>query len=132
MKKLKNILPYKLIILFLITTIYVYFITNNLIYKTNYQEGYITIYGTIIDITEKEDYVTFTLKSKEKIKVNYYNEFNYKIGDYVKLEGELKLPSSNTIFNLFDYRLYLMSNKIYYIMTANNIYKIKDGFYCIF
>ena len=139
MKILKNILRYRLIILILITIIYAFIVTNNLIYKTNYKEGYDEITGTIIDIIKKEGKVTFTLKAKEKIKVILYNDdFDYEIGDYVKVIGELKIPSGNTIFNLFNYRMYLMSNKIYYLMdaecviklrTSKGIYKIKNIIY---
>ena len=127
MKKLKIISQHKLLILVVMTILYVFFITNKFLYRTNYNKGYYEIEGTIIDIVKDNDKVTFTLKSNEKIKVNFYNDFDYEIGDVVKVKGYLKVPSNNTIFNLFNYRLYLMSNKIYYIMTADTIIKIDSS-----
>ena len=119
MKKLR-------IILLCSVLIYVYYITNNLIYKSNYKEGNITLEGYIIDISYS-DKITLTIKSKEKIRVTYYGDIELKLGDYVKISGLLEKPSSNTVFNLYNYRLYLMSNKIYFNLKANNIVKIKDN-----
>ena len=128
MKRLKNILPYKYLILVFITLIYVYIITDNLIYKTNYTPGFNELEGVITNIEIKEDKTTFILKAKEKVRVTYYGKLDLEIGDIVKVNGNLQIPSSNTIFNLFNYRLYLMSDKIYYILRLDSVEKINENF----
>ena len=125
--KLKTNLVYKLLICF--TVIYTFYITNNLLYHSHYQEGRVDLVGYITDITYKEDKIDLEIKAKEKIKVSYYtnDNLNLKLGDYIKIKGELTKPYDNTIFNLFNYRKYLLSNKIYFILKADEIVKIKDN-----
>ncbi len=111
------------------TVIYTFYITNNLLYHSHYQEGSVDLIGYITDITYKEDKIDLEIKAKEKIKVSYYtnDNLNLKLGDYIKIKGELTKPYDNTIFNLFNYRKYLLSNKIYFILKADEIVKIKDN-----
>ena len=125
MKKLKIDLLCKIILI--LSILYTFYITKNLIYYTNYQEGEITLIGKIISITHSSDKTDLIIKSKEKIKVTYYGDIDYKLGDYIKVNGNLTKPYNNTIFNLFNYNKYLLSNKIYYILKADNIIKIKDN-----
>ena len=125
--KLKTNLLYKILIC--ITIIYTFYITNNLIYHSHYEEGEITLTGYITDISYKENKIDLTIKAKEKINVSYYTEdkIDLKLGDYIKVSGELVKPYDNTVFNLFNYRKYLMSNKIYFILNAEKITKTKDN-----
>ncbi len=125
MKKLKIDLLCKIILI--LSILYTFYITKNLIYYTNYQEGEITLIGKIISITHSSDKTDLIIKSKEKIKVTYYGNIDYKLGDYIKVNGNLTKPYNNTIFNLFNYNKYLLSNKIYYILKADNIIKIKNN-----
>lgn len=125
MKKLKIDLLCKIILI--LSILYTFYITKNLIYYTNYQEGEITLIGKIISITHSSDKTDLIIKSKEKIKVTYYGNIDYKLGDYIKVIGVLTKPYNNTIFNLFNYNKYLLSNKIYYILKADNIIKIKNN-----
>src|SRR5574344_2644783 len=114
MKKLKIILLFSLII-------YIYIITSNNIYRKDLQLDNVILEGIIKDITIKDDKVSIILKSNQKILVNYYNESNFNLGDKVSVSGELLYPSDNTWFNLFNYRKYLLSNKISYVLKADNI-----------
>lgn len=125
MKKLKIDLLCKIILI--VTCFYTFYITKNLIYHTNYKEGEITLIGKIINITKKENNIDLIIKAKEKIKVTYYGSVNYQLGDYVKIKGTLTKPYNSTIFNLFDYRNYLLSDKIYFILKADKIDKYKDN-----
>ena len=125
MKKLKIDLLCKIILI--LSILYTFYITKNLIYYTNYQEGEITLIGKIINITHSSDKTDLIIKTKEKIKVTYYGDIDYKLGDYIKVIGVLTKPYNNTIFNLFNYNKYLLSNKIYYILKADNIIKIKNN-----
>lgn len=125
--RLKTNLVYKLLIGF--TIIYTFYITNNLIYHTHYKEGNVTLTGYITNIIYKEDKIDLTIKAKESINVSYYTDekLDLKLGDYIEVKGKLTKPYNNTIFNLFNYRKYLLSNKIFFILNAEEIVKIKDN-----
>ena len=114
-------------ILILLTFIYTLYIVNNNIYKTNYDLNTTEIEGIIDYINIKDDKITLEIKAKDKILVNLYkvDNFNFKLGDKVRINGTLKIPSGNTNFNLFNYNHYLKSKKIYFIMTGNKIELIK-------
>ena len=47
------------------------------------------------------------------------------MGDELSASGVLSIPSNNTLFNCFNYRKYLYNHRIYYILNANKIKKIK-------
>ena len=93
--KLKTNLVYKLLICF--TVIYTFYITNNLLYHSHYQEGSVDLIGYITDITYKEDKIDLEIKTKEKIKVSYYtnDNLNLKLGDYIKIKGNFMIFFSN-------------------------------------
>ncbi len=129
MKKLKIILHYKYIILFIITIIYTYIVITNSFYQSKYDINTHKIYGIITDIKIDGNKVNIELKGKEKIIVYYYLNnkeelelFNsYSLGYEIEVNGILSKPNNNTNFNLFNYRKYLLSKKIYYVMNADNI-----------
>ena len=125
MKKLKIVL----LCSFILICVYAWYVTKNRIYKTHYQDGDIQISGYITDIYQDSDKITLILKAKEKIKVSYYTNENLdlKLGDYIQVNGELVKPNDNTVFHLYNYRLYLMSQKIYHVLKANYILKIKPN-----
>ncbi|MBO5096661.1 MAG: DNA internalization-related competence protein ComEC/Rec2 [Bacilli bacterium] len=125
MKKSRIILLFKILFIIFIIS-YVYIFNKYLIYKPHYEEGKNVIYGTIIDIKVSEK-TEIILKAKDKIKVISYDKLNYKIGDYVKIEVVLEIPSNNTIFNLFNYKKYLLSEKIFFICEIENIKLIKNS-----
>ncbi len=80
--------------------------------------------------------MTFELDSKYKIKCNYYEDYNLelKLGDKVIIYGDIYIPSNNSNFNLFNYRDYLKSKKIYYIINVSSYEKVSDnknGFYSL-
>lgn len=99
--------------------------------KTTYKENDSTFEGNILSIKKYDTKTTFIIKEKnktEKILVNYYEKIDkINLGDKVKIKGTLKLPSKNTVPNLFNYRTYLNNNNIYYILTASEITKIKNN-----
>lgn len=138
MKKLKIKLLFKILFI-LAFIIYIYVFNTKLIYKTNYKLGNNHINGTIIDINKKDGYTDLIIKAKDKIKVTYLGTDSLAIGDTISFDCSLELPSNNTIFNLFNYKKYLLSNRIYYVATIkdlkiekhNNfiIYKVKNYIY---
>ena len=62
-----------------------------------------------------------------KYRITLYKKIDCELGDNVLLEGTFKTPSNNTIFNLFNYRRYLLSKKIKMISNDVNITVIKKN-----
>lgn len=129
MKKLKIISPFNLIVLsiFLITVIYVIFYINNPP-KSKYSIDETEITGTIYECQNKEDKTVLKIKGRENVLINYYGNFNCQLGLKIKAIGEMKEPSHNTNFYLFDYKNYLLSQKINYTFTATNIQVLNTNF----
>ena len=123
MKKLRITLLFSVLIF-----IYVFYITNNNIYKTKYKITDNRIEGYINNIQISDSKTEIELIGKEKVLINYYDtDLDLKLGDYILVEGIFKIPSVNTNFNLFNYNKYLKSKKIYYIFKASKITKIKNN-----
>lgn len=138
---LKTLLKYNkvyFIILILLIT-YILISINTSLFKSKYNSDTKELTGIIISKKVNEDKIELVIKAKEKVLVNYYSKeiVNYNLGDKVKVSGELSIPSNNTNFNLFNYRKYLLSKKIYWILKCDSIkliskntnvlYKIKDA-----
>lgn len=72
---------------------------------------------------------TYYIKAKEKIVINYYDvsNDNISIGDEIEVIGTIKIPSNNTIPNLFNYKKYLYNNDIFYTVTAKSIKKTANN-----
>ena len=126
MKKLKTISKYKYI--FLIFIVFFSLLRANKPFNSKYNINELNFYGIVLDYQYKDEYITFTLKGKEKIKCNYYlkqeEKINLNYGDKIYLKGNLKEPANNEIPNIFNYKKYLNNNNIYYILTVNEIIKI--------
>lgn len=124
MLKLRTILlsnyPYYLI---LILAIIITIIRISYPEKSKYDISTDTITGTIVALSKKDDYIKITLKAKEKILINYYQQEKeiYNLGDKIKVSGTLTKPQRRKDKNLFDYQKYLRNKDIYYIMKAESI-----------
>ena len=104
----------RLKILLLFSILLFIFLTSH--YTSIYNKTDNSIKGIITDVTKKENYTELIVKNKEKILIKYYNDnCNYKLGDYIQVNGNLIKPNSNTNFNTFNYKQYLLSKKIYWI-----------------
>ena len=129
MKKLKNILQYNLLYFFLIIilVIYVLFFVKYYKIKSKYNLNTKSIKGYIYYIKKDKDNYVLKIKGKENIIVYYYinNNINFKYGDYILINGYIKEIDSNNNFNLFNYKNYLLSKKIYYSFNASSIKIIK-------
>jgi len=97
--------------------------------KSVYNGTETQITGTVYKMKKSDNKITLYIKAKEKLVVNYYTEeeIDISLGDKIKTTGTLKVPSNNTIPNLFNYKKYLYYNDIHYTMTANNIKKISNN-----
>ena len=126
MKNLKITLLYKIIIIFLFITLGItyYRIKRNNISK--YKDENVII-GIINDIKEIDNRTQIELIGKEKILVTYKDKIKYKLGDKIKIYGELQIPSKNTLFNQFNYRNYLKSKRINYIFKVSKIELVKEN-----
>ena len=106
--------------------------------KLNINNDYV---GVIDSYEYKNNKYKFSLKGKENLIVYYKTDDNLMVkrGMKVVVSGEYNEPSSNTIFNNFNYKKYLNNHKTFYIMNANSIkvidkrinifYKIKNYIY---
>ena len=122
MKRLKIILQSRylfkiLTIIFLMLSITY---TKYYSFKSKYNEDETEFIGIVKDYTITDNKIKITLKAKEVLIVEYkynnliFNKLSY--GDKLKIKGKLKKPSSNVIFNNFNYQKYLYNNKVYYIV----------------
>jgi hypothetical protein len=91
-------------------------------------EGY--IHNQLIDGNK----LTIELIGKEKIVINYYfnsleekESYNNSLGDCIRVKGVLNEPKPNTVFNLFNYKIYLHHKGIYYVVKAESIKKVKEN-----
>lgn len=123
MNYLKTKLSFSFIFLTVLVIIYAIVITN--FNPTSYYSGREKqIVGIVQAIKYDEDKVTITVKAKEKILGYYYLKNNekckLKLGVKIKLNGKLEIPTVNTNKNLFNYRNYLLSQKIKWIFIIDN------------
>lgn len=133
MKKLKMILQSRYIfkiltiLILIITIIYTKYYPFKSVFNNNDTE----FIGIVEDYIIKDNQIKISLKSKERIIVTYkytgkvFNNLSY--GDKIKVTGVLKEPSTNNIFNNFNYKKYLYNKKIYYIIEASKIDKIQNN-----
>ena len=120
MKRLKIILLQNkiLILFFLIISIY------SIIYIRVFNPKEINdnnIYGYVYDYKLEDDKLTLKVKSDKRIIVTYYNNLDIHYGDYVSIKGSYIKINEPTVFNQFNYKKYLYSNRIYYSFKATNI-----------
>ena len=122
-----------LLIIFIFSLLRVTFVlmNDNRLYKEENKK----IKGKITNIIKYDEKTIIDVNRTYRIMI--YKKANYNLGDYVLLEGVFKTPSNNTVFNLFNYRKYLLSKKIKMISddvkitvinkNKNVFYKIKNN-----
>ena len=128
MKLLKKIYQSKIfyILLTLFTFLSFYLIANNLKKESIYNPKQTIFTGEIIKIKKTDYGYSLILKNKENLVV-YLDDYLYNLGDQVKIEGTLEIPSNNTIPNNFNYKKYLNNQQIYYILKAKKITLLKEN-----
>ena len=130
MKRLRHILQHRYLfkILACLITIGTFIYTSNIKRESIYSDE-TEFVGIVYKIKIKDNKSVLYLNAKEKIIVNYYNVplSNIKIGDKIKVFGELSIPSNNTIPNGFNYKKYLYNNNIFYIINASKIKKLSNN-----
>lgn len=123
--KLKNILRFNIyiILVVIVTFFYVIYVLNK---ELDIPSDNIEVTGIIDNIYYDVSKLQITLKGKEIVLVNKYDEIeklknSIKIGYKVRIKGQVNIPRENTNFNIFNYRKYLLSKKITYTVTADDI-----------
>ena len=133
---LRKILLYKYLYILILSIVIITSLPRLLIHKTIYEEGPIKEDFIIQKITISNLKLTLTLTNKETLIGTYYFktkkdqqsfEKNYKLGDKIKVLGEIYLPKENTTKNLFNYRKYLSTKNIYHLLKINKYKKVSNN-----
>lgn len=104
----------KKIILFLIILLTV-FRAFFLILNNNYKCDKKSIKGVITNIKKDKNKTVLDVKETDLYRITVYKNLSYNLGDTIKVFGTFEVAPSNTVFNLFNYRNYLLSKNIKYI-----------------
>ena len=133
---LRKILLYKYLYILILSIVIITSLPRLFINKAIYEEGPIKEDFIIQKITISNLKLTLTLTNKETLIGTYYFktkedkqsfENNYKLGDKIKVLGEIYLPKENTTKNLFNYRKYLSTKNIYHLLKINQYKKISNN-----
>ena len=137
MRRLKIILQHKYlfkVLALLVLMISLYRI--NFIKRESILNGDLTSFeGIVKRISIKDNRVEIYVNNKETIIGNYYyedeEETDYfddiKLGDRIIIYGNLNEVNNNTIPNLFNYKKYLSTNGIFYLMTIDKFEKVGNN-----
>ena len=112
-----------MLLIVILTIIFCLYKINNVV--SNYKETDKKIIGTVTDIKKEEDKTTLNIKGKENIVVYTKNDINIYLGDKILVYGTLKALKNNSIFNLFNYKKYMLSKNTYYSIFADKIKILK-------
>ena len=133
---LRKILLYKYLYILILSIVIITSLPRLFINKAIYEEGPIKEDFIIQKITISNLKLTLTLTNKETLIGTYYFktkedkqsfEKNYKLGDKIKVLGEIYLPKENTTKNLFNYRKYLTTKNIYHLLKINKYKKVSNN-----
>jgi len=128
LKNLNTKLLYKIIITLLVITLGItYYRVRK---QPMFEESSISIKGYINRINKTDDKIQIELISDKKALINYYtkeNNIDYNLGDEIIVEGKTTIPVTNTVPNTFNYKHYILSKKINYIINADKIIKVKNN-----
>lgn len=107
----------------IITLVYSIFCIKYNLYKTKYNVNNDVVNGIIKNIKIDGNKIQFYI---DDLIVNYFcvnpEELEkYQIGDGVKIKGEISIPREEENFYLFNYRNYLLSQQIHYIVNAETL-----------
>lgn len=137
MKKLKIILPSKwfcFLLLAITFLVCIHFFLSP--HSSKYTGSETTFTGTIMNIEVSGGMLSLEIMGKEKLIGSYFflteeekDSFlvTYSLGDTIYFEGNLVLPSKNSVFNLFNYKEYLERKEIYYLVEIITIQKIDSS-----
>ena len=92
----------------------------------------IDISAIVTKIKQYKEKTVIDVKRGKKYRITFYKQINVNLGDKVLISGKFNTPKSNTVFNTFNYRKYLLSKKIILVSNEASItikHKNKNPFY---
>ncbi len=125
MKRLRSILQFRYLLIILLFFLILSFINKKYLikrYSINDKEFILEV--TNVDYVN--DKYKVELKGIEKL-ISYPKDFEYNIGDVIKVKGTLSTVKSNTIPNVFDYKKYLKYQDINYVLNIDTVYLISKN-----
>lgn len=90
------------------------------------------ISAIVTKIKKDKEKTVIDVKRGKKYRITFYKQINVNLGDKVLISGKFNTPKSNTVFNTFNYRKYLLSKKIILVSNEASItikHKNKNPFY---
>lgn len=103
-------------------------------YHSKYEITDKVVEGYIHSLKIDGNKLSILMIGKEKVLINYYfdtpegkDKYALKLGDTIRVDGEMTVPKDNTVFNLFNYKKYLYRNAIFYIMKAERVTKVHNN-----
>lgn len=124
---------YVVFILLLMLFVFLVFVIPR---RSVYEKGLATIEGRVIAYKIDGNFLSLTVKGKEKIQAFYYFQTEEEKLDYlehlgygviVRMEGVLESPESNSLPNTFDYQKYLYYQDIYYVLDVQRLDFVKPN-----
>ena len=125
MKRLRSILQFRYLLIILLFFLILSLINKKYLikrYSINDKEFVLKV--TSVDFVN--DKYKVELKGIEKL-ISYPKDFEYNIGDVIKVNGTLSTVNSNTIPNVFDYKKYLKYQDINYVLNIDTVYLISKN-----
>ena len=92
----------------------------------------IDISAIVTKIKQDKEKTIIDVKHDKKYRITFYKQINVNLGDKVLISGKFNTPKSNTVFNTFNYRKYLLSKKIMLVSNEASItikHKNNNPFY---
>lgn len=90
------------------------------------------ISAIVTKIKQDKEKTVIDVRRGKKYRITFYKQINVNLGDKVLISGKFNTPKSNTVFNTFNYRKYLLSKKIILVSNEASItikHKNKNPFY---
>ena len=124
---------YVVFILLLMLFVFLVFVIPR---RSVYEKGLATIEGRVLAYKIDGNFLSLTVKGKEKIQAFYYFQTEEEKLDYlehlgygviVRMEGVLESPESNSLPNTFDYQKYLYYQDIYYVLDVQRLDFVKPN-----
>lgn len=88
----------------------------------------------VTKIKQDKEKTVIDVRRGKKYRITFYKQINVNLGDKVLVSGKFNTPKSNTVFNTFNYRKYLLSKKIILVSNEASItikHKNKNPFYSL-
>ena len=79
------------------------------------------IYAIVTKIKQDKEKTVIDVRQGKKYRITFYEQINVSLGDKVLISGKFNIPKSNTVFNAFNYRKYLLSKKIMLVSNESSL-----------